>query len=314
MAVCFLWHCPAGRPGLPLTTTLPCGARTFLGGTHEAHRRDRPTDSSVAPAMLRARWTCSHIVLLLAAGLAAGTVNALAGGGSLITFPTLIALGLPPVPANVTNSVAVSPGYVASVVGSRARTGRPRASPGPTVPASPWCRPRSSVRPSAACCCWPPRRGRSSSWCRSWCSAPTAVLAFRERLRAVVGHPRAMAPGGSRLGLHLTVGLGAVYGGYFGAALGVMLVAALGLVLDEDLAHITALKNAVSAVVGLGTVVAFAVFGPVDWVARGRAGARHHGRRLPGCPAGPAPAGPAAGAVIVTAGLVVGVVLLVRAF
>jgi uncharacterized membrane protein YfcA len=142
----------------------------------------------------------------------------------------------------------------------------------------------------------------------------TAVLAFRRRLRSLVGHPRTMTPAGSRIGLHLTVGLGAVYGGYFGAALGVMLVAALGLALDESLAHITALKNAVSAVVGLGTVVAFAVFGPVDWVAvavlvpatiaGGYLGARL-ARRLP--------AG-VLGAVIVTAGTVVGIVLLVRAF
>ena len=86
------------------------------------------------------------------------------------------------------------------------------------------------------------------------------------------------------------VGLGAVYGGYFGAALGVMLVAALGLVLDETLAHVTALKNAISAVVGVGTVVAFAIFGPVNWAAvavlipatvlGGYAGARL-ARRLP---------------------------------
>src|SRR5258706_4487632 len=58
--------------------------------------------------------------VLLLAGFAASTVNAVAGGGSLITFPTLVAIGLPPVAANVTNSLAVSPGYVASVYGSRA--------------------------------------------------------------------------------------------------------------------------------------------------------------------------------------------------
>ena len=107
-----------------------------------------------------------------------------------------------------------------------------------------------------------------------------------------------------------------MYGGYFGAALGVMLVAALGLVLDEGLAHITALKNAVSAVVGLGTVVAFAVFGPVDWLAVAVAGPRHRGGRLPGGAPGPrAGCRPGCSArLIVAAGLVVGVVLLVRAF
>ena len=61
----------------------------------------------------------AHILLLLVAGLAAGCVNAIAGGGSLITFPALLATGLSAKAANVTNSVAVFPGYVGSVVGSR---------------------------------------------------------------------------------------------------------------------------------------------------------------------------------------------------
>src|SRR3954468_6954506 len=69
----------------------------------------------------------SPAALLLAAGLAAGTVNAVAGDGSLITFPAMIAVGLPPVPANVSNSVAVFPGYLASVAGSRQALPRPRA-------------------------------------------------------------------------------------------------------------------------------------------------------------------------------------------
>ena len=61
----------------------------------------------------------SHAALLLGAGLAAGTVNAIAGGGSLVTYPALLAVGLPPKPANFTNSVSVCPGYLASVYGSR---------------------------------------------------------------------------------------------------------------------------------------------------------------------------------------------------
>src|SRR6266545_2413479 len=65
----------------------------------------------------------TQAVVLLGAGLAAGTVNAVAGGGSLVTFPTLLAVGLPPISATVTNSVAVFPGYVASVYRSRVRGG-----------------------------------------------------------------------------------------------------------------------------------------------------------------------------------------------
>ena len=67
--------------------------------------------------------------------------------------------------------------------------------------------------------------------------------------------------------LQTMVALGAVYGGYFGAALGVMLVAGLALVLDATLARVSAIKNLLSAVVGLTTLVVFALFGPVNWAA-----------------------------------------------
>ncbi|HEX6873774.1 MAG TPA: sulfite exporter TauE/SafE family protein, partial [Micromonosporaceae bacterium] len=130
---------------------------------------------------------------------------------------------------------------------------------------------------------------------------------------ALVGHPHTMSSRRRGLLLHAMVGFGAVYGGYFGAALGVMLVAALGLVLDESLAHVGALKNAISAVVGLVTVAAFALFGPVNWASvavlapatlfGGYLGARW-ARRLPPR---------VLRAVIVVAGVVVGIVLLLRA-
>ena len=67
--------------------------------------------------------------------------------------------------------------------------------------------------------------------------------------------------------MQVVVFVGAIYGGYFGAALGVMYVAALGLVLDETLNRINALKNVLSSTVGAVTVVVFALFGPVDWAA-----------------------------------------------
>jgi hypothetical protein len=60
-AVCFLWHFPAGHPGLPLATTLPYGVRTFLGDEAEPRRRDRPVDSSVATTILRRRPEHAHV-------------------------------------------------------------------------------------------------------------------------------------------------------------------------------------------------------------------------------------------------------------
>jgi uncharacterized membrane protein YfcA len=206
------------------------------------------------------------VVLLVLAGLAASAVNALAGGGSLITFPTLVALGLPPVAANVTNSLGVSPGYVASVVGSRrdltdlaARRGRRELM---------MLLPTAIAGTVAGCVLLLVTPARAFELVVPFLVlGATAILAFQRRLRALVGHPRDWRAQQRRVALHALVLLASAYGGYFGAALGVMLVAALALVLDDSLQHISALKNALSAVVGLITVVAFALFGPVDWVA-----------------------------------------------
>jgi uncharacterized membrane protein YfcA len=249
---------------------------------------------------------------LLFAGFAASGVNAVAGGGSLITFPTLLAIGLPPVAANVTNSLAVSPGYAASVYGSRTDLAAVAEHRGRGELLA--LLPTAVVGTAVGCFLLLATPERAFELIVPFLVLGAAVvLAFQQRLRALVGHPRDASPRRQRIALHVMVFAGAVYGGYFGAALGVMLVAALGLVLDETLARVSALKNVISAVVGLGTVVAFALFGPVDWAAvavllpatvlGGYAGARL-ARRLPPR---------LLRAIIVTAGTVVGTVLLLRA-
>ena len=245
-----------------------------------------------------------HVLLLVAAGLAAGVVNAVAGGGSLITFPSLIGIGLPTVDANVTNSVSVFPGYVSSVAGSRVDLrgqGRRLVS---VIPAS-------VVGAAAGCALLLGTPERAFELIVPFLVlGAAAVLAFQERLRALVGHSRADRRGV----LQVVVFVGAVYGGYFGAALGVMYVAALALVVDETLNRINALKNVLSACVGLVTVVVFAVFAPIHWgavlvvapatVVGGYAGARL-ARRLPA---------KVLKALIVSFGAVIGLVLLWRAF
>jgi uncharacterized protein len=249
----------------------------------------------------------SHVALLLVAGFAAGGVNAIAGGGSLITFPSLIATGLPSVDANVTNSVSVFPGYVASVAGSRADLagqGRRLRTILPTSLAG-------SVAGCALLLLTPARAFELIVPFLVLCAA--ATLAFQQRLRGLVGHPRALSPRRAAITLQAVVFAGAVYGGYFGAALGVMYVASLALILDEPLNRINALKNVLSAAVGGVTVVVFALFGPVHWgavlilapatIAGGYAGARL-ARRLPAR---------VLRVLIVTFGTVIGVILLYRA-
>ena len=250
----------------------------------------------------------TDVLLLAGAGIAAGAVNAIAGGGSLITFPTLIGIGLPSVEANVTNSVSVFPGYVSSVAGSRADLAGQRRRISRALPAA--------VLGSAAGCALlllTPARAFELVVPFLVLGA-AATLAFQGRLRGLVGHPRALSPRRAGLTLQAVVFVGAVYGGYFGAALGVMYVAALALILDEPLNRINALKNVLSAVVGLVTLVVFAFFARVDWSAAltlapatiigGYAGARL-ARRLP------------AGVLrylIVTFGTAIGLLLLYRAF
>lgn len=199
-------------------------------------------------------------ILLLLAGLAAGSVNALAGGGSLITYPALLATGLPPVTANVTNSIAVCPGYLAAVLGSRQDlTGQRRRT--------------LTLLPTAVV-------GTGAGTALLLLSPPEAfeavvpflviaaalTLAFQRRIRGLVGQPHTLPPRRQALMLHLLVGVGCVYGGYFGAALGVMLVAGLALVLPETLARVSALKNVLSAVVGLVTILVYGIAAPVSWL------------------------------------------------
>lgn len=204
------------------------------------------------------------VALLLGAGLGAGTVNAIAGGGSLITFPALVATGLAPVPANVTNSVAVFPGYLASVVGSRADLAALAADRRRSLLALIPTAVSGTVLGCALLLATPARAFELIV--PFLVLAAAAVLAFQERLRRLVGQPHQFSARRRLLALHAVVAAGAVYGGYFGAALGVMLVAALGLVLDDSLPRVSALKNAISACSGLITVLVFGLFGPVHWV------------------------------------------------
>jgi len=254
----------------------------------------------------------TDVVLLVVAGIVAGIVNGFAGGGSLITFPALIATGLTPVSANVTNSLSVVPGYAASAYGTRADLaeliGGERRRVLTLIPVAI----AGSVIGCALLLLAPARA--FDVVVPFLILGAAAVLAFQDRLRSVVGNPHELPPRRRALAVHGMVFGAAIYGGYFGAAMGVMMVAGLGLVIADTLARINALKNVISTTVGLATVVVFSLFGPVDWLAvaivapativGGYSGARL-ARRLPNA---------VLRWVIVTFAVVVGVVLLVRAF
>jgi uncharacterized membrane protein YfcA len=203
----------------------------------------------------------SPLDLVLVAGVAliAGGINSIAGGGSLILFPTLVALGMGTVAANVTNSVAQWPGYIGGVLGFRGQYGGQRARllrlGGVAVLGGTVGCVLLLTTPSEAFDLVVPVLVLMASLLLG--AQPLVTARLR---RAEEGRARR-----DPAWLYVAVFLGTVYGGYFGGALGVILVAILGLALHR-LKLANALKSVVSSVTATVTVVIFGIFGPVDWL------------------------------------------------
>jgi uncharacterized membrane protein YfcA len=221
------------------------------------------------------------------AAFAAGAVNALAGGGTLLTFPVLTAAGVPAVMANVTNAVALCPGYFGGTLaqrkdlaGQRARLRRllPLGALGGIVGG--WLLLQSGEKLFRALVPW-------------LIIGASLLLALQDPLRRwllrrAAEHPhRALSTGAAAL----PIALAAVYGGYFGAGLGVIMLATLGVTLDDSLTRLNALKQALSFVINVAAAVYFLFSGQVAWgiaavmavaaLAGGAAGGRVAGRIRP---------------------------------
>jgi uncharacterized protein len=195
-------------------------------------------------------------ITLLAAGGGAGAVNAVAGGGSLVSFPALLAVGYAPVTANVTNQVGLVPGYLGGSVGYRAelRGQRQRARAlGATAGLG-------AAAGTAILLLAPASSFRSLV--PYLVLAACALLAFQPALVRAAGRHRADHPG---LPLHAGTFVAGVYGGYFGGALGIVLLALLSALLTDHVQRLNALKGLLSLVVGIVGAVGFALFGPVAW-------------------------------------------------
>ncbi len=191
-------------------------------------------------------------------------MNALAGGGTLITFPMLTAVGIPAVAANVTNTVALCPGYLGGTLAQ-----------------------------------WRDLRGHER---RLWLLAPTGalggiaggilllntgeqaframvpflilfaagLLAIQDRLRAWIMHRAAQGGGAGHphdAWIALPVGLASIYGGYFGAGLSVIVLAVLGIVLADSLTRLNALKQIISFSINSAAAIFFLFSGHVVWSA-----------------------------------------------
>lgn len=210
--------------------------------------------------MMMMTWT--DWSLLIAAALAAGVLNALAGGGSFLTFPALVFTGVPPIAANATSAVAVSPGYAGSVLGFRAELA---------------AQPRSRLIREGLVCALGGLAGAGLllvTPARVFAAVVPWLLLFATALFAV--GPRWLAWRRSRLGATrsgaphpvarwLGLALVAVYGGYFNGGLGILLMALYTVTGETEINTANALKNLNSLLLSLLSVVAFAWAGAIQW-------------------------------------------------
>lgn len=181
--------------------------------------------------------TTLEAIAVLAAGLAAGTINGVIGSGTLITFPVLLAIGYPPVVANVTNTVGLVSGSVTAVYGYRAQLrGHWRWALGFAAFSA-----AGALVGSILLLTLPASAFRVIVPVLIAVALVLVVLQPRISKAILARRAEGAAPDGRAL--RAGIGLTGVYGGYFGAAQGVLLFALLGAALTEDLQRVNALRN-----------------------------------------------------------------------
>ncbi|HEY0814172.1 MAG TPA: sulfite exporter TauE/SafE family protein [Pseudonocardia sp.] len=200
-----------------------------------------------------------HAIAILIAGVWAGMINTVVGSGTLVTFPVLLALGYPPLTANVSNGLGLVPGSVTGAIGYR--------------------RELVGLRRRVLMLAVPSVLG---ALCGALLLLSLPPAAFNAVVPVLVGiavvlvivQPylsRRLAArhegGRTRVGPGLLAGVfgTGVYGGYFGAAQGVLLLALLGIAIDDDLQRHNAVKNILAAVANLVSGIVFAFTAPVSW-------------------------------------------------
>lgn len=207
---------------------------------------------------------------IFAAGVAAGTINTLVGSGTLITFPTLLAFGYAPVTANISNNIGLVPGGVSGSFGYREELSGQR---GRILRLGPMSL-LGAITGAVLLLVLPPAAFATIVPVLLAISLVLVVVQpwIQRRLQARRDRAGESAPGRAHgvLVAAGTYGAG-VYGGYFGAAQGVLLIGILGSLLPEPLQRINALKNVLSLIVNSVAAVTFALlaFGQIDWAVVG---------------------------------------------
>lgn len=200
-----------------------------------------------------------EIVAFALAGLGAGTINTVVGSGTLITFPVLLAFGYAPVTANVSNTVGLVPGSVSGVLGyrrelagqrSRAiRLGTMSVLGGATGAVL------LLVLPAAAFAAIVP----------VFIALALVLTLVQPRLKLWLARREVDLEGRGAILVPLAIFLVGIYGGYFGAAQGILLLAILGVALSQDLHRTNALKNVLAGLVNGVAALYFVLAAHVDW-------------------------------------------------
>ncbi|MCW7538864.1 sulfite exporter TauE/SafE family protein [Aquabacterium sp. A7-Y] len=204
----------------------------------------------------------AEAALIGAGAFAAGAVNSVAGGGTFFSFPALLAVGVPPVVANASNSVSLWPGSLSGAWAYKRELAPLKRYLVPMGLASL----AGGVVGGVLLL-----RTQDSEFARliPWLLAfATALFAFSPRISALLARWRAGRPAtaqGGSAGGWLTQLLVSVYGGFFGAGMGILMMASLAIAGHEDVQEVNAIKNLLSAVIYSVTVVTFIVAGAVSW-------------------------------------------------
>jgi uncharacterized membrane protein YfcA len=220
---------------------------------------------------------------IFAAGLAAGTINVIVGSGSLVTFPTLLALGYPPLLSNVSNNVGLVPGTVSGAFAYRRELAGQRSRVIRLGTASLL----GGVAGAALLLGLPGTVFRSAV--PALILVACILMALQPRLSRMLEERGDRRDHGG-VGLFVGVFLTGVYGGYFGAAQGVILIALLAIFVHDDLQRLNGTKNVLAMLVNTAASVLFIIFSTLSWsvvgliaagsIIGGQVGARI-GRRLP---------------------------------
>lgn len=206
----------------------------------------------------------AQFALIAIAGFAAGVVNALAGGGTLISFPVLVAAGFPAIAANLTSTIALCPGYLGATYAQRAELRGQRARLYILLPVSVL---GGLLGAELLLHTGDRRFTQAIPWLLF---GACALLALQERLRRALSARHGAATQSSAgastpLWLLPLVAAAAMYGGFFGAGMSVVILAVLGVALADPLPRLNALKQALALATNSAAALWLALRAPVNW-------------------------------------------------